>query len=222
MTQAAYHKPSRAVEKTILYIRGQAQTDSSHDGSHIERVWKLAKRIGEKEGADPLIVQLGALLHDVADWKFNHGDDSAGPEKARQWLNSIDVPAEVIEPVVTIIREVTYKGAGVETKVSSIEAAVVQDADRLDAIGAIGIGRAFAYGGHKNRPMHDPAAKPQLHATFEDYKKKQSTTINHFYEKLLLLKDRMNTQTGKQLAETRHALMDEFVNRFLSEWRGEA
>ena len=213
-----YYKPSRAIEKTVLHIRQKSQTDSSHDWPHIERVWKLARHIGEKEGADPLIVQLGALLHDIADWKFHDGDENAGPEKGKKWLASLEVPEETAERVIAIIREVTYKGAGVDTKVSSRESAVVQDADRLDAIGAIGIGRAFAYGGHKNRPMHDPSSPPEMHATFEDYKKKQSTTVNHFYEKLFRLKDRMNTETGRRLAVERHAFMEDFLRRFLEEW----
>ncbi len=194
---------------------------SGHDWWHIKRVWQNALMIGRQEKADLTIVQLGALLHDIADWKFHAGDEEAGPKAARQWLLSLDAPEELIERVCQIVKEVTFKGAGVDTTPTSLEAQVVQDADRLDAIGAIGIGRAFAYGGHKGREMYHPGQEPQLHASFEEYKKNQSPTLNHFYEKLFLLKDRLNTRTGQQMAQERHAYMQNFVERFLLEWHGE-
>ncbi|MGV3539641.1 MAG: HD domain-containing protein [Rufibacter sp.] len=193
---------------------------SGHDWWHIKRVWQNALTIGKQEEVDLLVVQLGALLHDIADWKFHNGDEEAGPRAAQQWLQSLGAGEEVIQSVCLIIREVTFKGAGVSTTPSTLEAQVVQDADRLDAIGAIGIGRAFAYGGHKDREMYNPYIPPQLHGSFEEYKKNQAPTLNHFYEKLFLLKDRLNTRAGKLLAQERHAFMEEFVQRFLQEWHG--
>ncbi|MFB9862070.1 HD domain-containing protein [Rufibacter immobilis] len=194
---------------------------SGHDWWHIKRVWQNATQIAKQENANLTVVQLGALLHDIADWKFNAGDEEAGPRAAKAWLESHHAPAELIEKVCQIIREVTFKGAGVDTTPSTLEAQVVQDADRLDAIGAIGIGRAFAYGGHKDREIYSPHQPPQLHASFEEYKKNKGATLNHFYEKLFLLKDRINTATGKAMAQERHAYMEQFVERFLREWHGE-
>ncbi|WP_205500732.1 HD domain-containing protein [Rufibacter psychrotolerans] len=194
---------------------------SGHDWWHIKRVWQNALQIGRQEQADLTIVQLGALLHDIADWKFHAGDEEAGPRAAREWLASHHAPESLIARVCQIIREVTFKGAGVDTTPSTLEAQVVQDADRLDAIGAIGIGRAFAYGGHKGREMYHPGQAPQLHASFEEYKKNQAPTLNHFYEKLFLLKDRLNTRTGLQMAQERHQYMQQFVQQFLREWHGE-
>ncbi|WP_192820880.1 HD domain-containing protein [Rufibacter sp. LB8] len=193
---------------------------SGHDWFHIKRVWQNAITIGQAENADLFIVQLGALLHDIADWKFHNGDEEAGPRAATVWLSSHGTPTPVIKQVCQIIKEVSYKGAGVATNPSSLEGRVVQDADRLDAIGAIGIARAFAYGGFKNREMYNPTQPPEVHATFEAYQKNQSATLNHFYEKLFLLKDRFTTATGRQLAEQRHVYMQEFVKEFLQEWHG--
>ncbi|QHL86381.1 HD domain-containing protein [Nibribacter ruber] len=194
---------------------------SGHDWWHIRRVWKTATKIGEQEGADLLVVQLGALLHDIADWKFHDGNEQAGPDAAMAWLASLNAPVSLQQKVVTIVKEVTFKGAGVETKPSTLEGQVVQDADRLDAIGAIGIGRAFAYGGYKGRELYNPGISPELHASFEEYKKNQAPTLNHFYEKLFLLKDRMNTATGKKLAQERHSIMQAYVQQFLAEWHSE-
>ncbi|AMM52222.1 phosphohydrolase [Rufibacter sp. DG15C] len=194
---------------------------SGHDWWHIRRVWKTALSIGEQEGADTTVVQLGALLHDIADWKFHDGNEEAGPQAATAWLQSLNAPQEIISQVGTIVKEVTFKGAGVETSPSTLEGKVVQDADRLDAIGAIGIGRAFAYGGHKGREMYNPSILPELHDTFEAYKKNQAPTLNHFYEKLFLLKDRMNTAAGKRMAQDRHEVMQAFVQQFLSEWHSQ-
>lgn len=211
---------NRIITTTADHIRQKfAGEGSGHDWWHIFRVWKTATRIGEEEGADTFVVQLAALLHDIADWKFHDGDDEAGPRQARQWLESFGVDEPVIHHVCTIIKELSFKGAGVPTPMSTLEGQVVQDADRLDAIGAIGIARAFAYGGHKNRALYDPDAPPVLHASFEAYKSAKGTTVNHFYEKLLLLKDRMNTPAARRMAEERHAFMEEFLQRFFEEWR---
>jgi uncharacterized protein len=182
-------------------------------------VWKNAITICNHEKADSFMVQLAALLHDLDDWKFNEAGDET-PLRARAWLDSCDVEIPVADKICEIITHISYKGANVENKMKSLEGFIVQDADRLDAIGAIGIGRAFAYGGYKNRPMYDPASKPQLHSTFEQYKNSKSATINHFYEKLLLLKDMMNTETAKRIAEQRHEVMVVFLDQFMSEWEG--
>jgi uncharacterized protein len=198
---------------------------SGHDWPHIWRVWQVARTLAqevaaEQPGLDQEVAELAALLHDIADWKFHGGDYEAGPRAARAWLASQQVPEATIERVQQIIREVSFKGLGVETPVSSPEAAVVQDADRLDAIGAIGVARAFAYGGHKGRPLHDPAVPPVTHADFEHYKQSTAPTLNHFYEKLLHLKDRLHTPAARRLAAQRHQFMEDFVARFLAEWEG--
>lgn len=168
-----------------------------------------------------LLVELAALLHDIADWKFHNGDDTVGPQIAGEILRKHGVGQESIDAVAQITLEGSFKGAGVAAVPSTIEGKIVQDADRLDAIGAIGIAHTFAYGGHKNRPMYDPNIKPQQHKTKEDYFKSQSPTINHFYEKLLLLKDLMNTETAKRMAQSRHTYMEEFLDRFYKEWNAE-
>jgi uncharacterized protein len=208
------------IQKTVEYIKKEFSHDSSgHDWWHIYRVWKNAITICEHEKADAFIVQLAALLHDLDDWKFNETGDET-PHRARAWLDSCAVKIPVAEKVCEIIMHISYKGANVENKMKSLEGLIVQDADRLDAIGAIGIGRAFAYGGYKDRPMYDPESKPQLHATFEQYKNSKSATINHFYEKLLLLKDMMNTKTARRIAEQRHEVMLKFLDQFMNEWEG--
>ena len=210
------------IQKTIEYIKQEFSDDSSgHDWWHIYRVWKNAITICEHDAkqADPFIVQLAALLHDLDDWKFNEGDDET-PHRAKVWMESCEVDSQIIEKVCEIIMSISYKGANVENKMKSIEGLIVQDADRLDAIGAIGIGRAFAYGGYKNRPMYDPESSNRMHTSFEEYKNSKSATINHFYEKLLLLKDMMNTSTAKQIAEQRHEVMLRFLNQFMNEWEG--
>jgi uncharacterized protein len=208
------------IQKTTEYIQQEFSDDSSgHDWWHIYRVWKNALTICEHEKADTFVVQLAALLHDLDDWKFNDSGDET-PLRARAWLDSCGVEIPITDKVCEIIMHISYKGASVENKMNSLEGFIVQDADRLDAIGAIGIGRAFAYGGYKNRPMYDPESKPQLHATFEQYKNSKSATINHFYEKLLLLKDMMNTTTAKRIAEQRHEVMLNFLDQFMNEWEG--
>jgi len=194
---------------------------TGHDWFHVERVCKTALAIGREEGADLVLIELAALLHDVADWKFAGGDHDAGPRAARDWLQSLEVPPATIDHVCEIIASLSFKGAGVATPMRSLEGQCVQDADRLDALGAIGVARTFAYGGHKGQPLYDPAAKPELHASFDAYKRGGGSSLNHFYEKLLLLKDRMNTAAGKRLAAQRHQFMERFLDQFLAEWGGE-
>lgn len=211
--------PETWIKRTEMLIREQCAGDASgHDWPHIERVRGLATQIGEELGADRLRVELGALLHDIADWKFHDGDSEVGPRRAADWLLLLGAPGKLAEDVATIVREVSFKGAGVQTPASTLEGQIVQDADRLDAIGAIGVARAFAYGGSKGRAMHDPAIPPQMHADFEAYKKNSGPTLNHFYEKLLLLKDRLNTEPARRIAEQRHRFMEQFLKQFLAEW----
>jgi len=212
----------KILNQTAEHVRNLLSGDSSgHDWFHIERVRNTALTIAREEGADLFLVELAALLHDVADWKFAGGDHEAGPRAARQWMESIGVQPAVVEQVCEIIAGLSFKGAGVATPMPSLAGQIVQDADRLDALGAIGIARTFAYGGHKGQTMHDPGMPPQMHASFEAYKNNVGTTINHFYEKLLLLKDRMNTSAGKRLAAERHDYMERYLEQFLAEWQGE-
>ena len=212
---------SSIIDKTCKFVEDKLSGDGSgHDWWHIFRVWTLAKKIAVEEKAQVEIVELGALLHDIADWKFHDGDDSIGPAIAREFLNNQNVEPNVSDSVVEIISTVSYKGAGVATPMKTLEGKIVQDADRLDAIGALGIARTFAYGGYKNRLIYHPDEKPVLHESYEDYKKNEGHTINHFYEKLLLLKERMNTNTGKRIAEGRHKFMQSFLDQFYREWDG--
>ena len=197
-----------------------SQDSSGHDWWHIDRVRRNSMRIARDEGADLIVTELAALLHDIADWKFHEGDESAGPRAARHWLNQCQARPAVIEHVCEIIATVSFKGAGVVTEMRSVEGRCVQDGDRLDAMGAIGIARAFAFGGHFGRTMHEPESAPLMHQTFAAYKQKGGPTINHFYEKLLLLKDRMQTTTGKRLAVERHLFMEKFLEQFFAEWNG--
>lgn len=211
--------PELWVEKTKAMLQKEFAADATgHDWPHIRRVRDLAVRFGKELGADLLVVELGALLHDIADWKFHGGDDAIGPERARNWLLLHGAPGKLADQVATIVKEISYKGAGVATPMSTLEGQIVQDADRLEALGAIGIARAFAYGGSKGRVMHDPDVPPMMHASFEAYKKNTGPTLNHFYEKLLLLKDRMNTEPARRLAQQRHDFMQQFVDQFLAEW----
>jgi uncharacterized protein len=183
-------------------------------------VWQLAKHIAAVEKVDVLVVELGALLHDIADAKFYDGDESVGPKLAQEFLLSQVVNQQIIEHVVSIINNISFGGGNQKQLFNSPELAVVQDADRLDALGAIGIARTFNYGGYKNREMYNPEIKPNLHMTKKEYRNSSAPTLNHFYEKLLLLKDRMNTQTGKQIAEKRHQFMELFLAEFYAEWKG--
>jgi len=209
------------LQKTQQYVRETLEGEASgHDWWHIHRVRQLAKNIGEKEGADMFVVEVAALLHDIADFKFHGGDTTVGPRVAGEWLQTLNVDEEVINHVKDIILNLSYKGAKVENKIKTKEGFVVQDADRLDAIGAVGVARTFAYGGHKGYPMHDPNIKVKIHESFEEYKNHKGTIINHFYEKLLLLKDKLNTEAAKQIAEERHKYMEDFLDRFYQEWDG--
>lgn len=211
----------RTVERTVQLVKEKLGDDTTgHDYFHIMRVRALAARLAEQEGADVFVVELAALLHDIADWKFHGGDLNEGPRVASEWLQSIGEKAQTIEKVAAIIKEVSYKGAGVQTTPASLEGKVVQDADRLDALGAIGIARTFAYGGKFERQMYDPDRPPVMHQSFEEYKNAKGTTLNHFYEKILLLKDRLNTESARTLAEERHKYVADFVERFLLEWEG--
>lgn len=212
---------SEIINKTEEYVKNKLQGEGTgHDWWHIHRVRNTALRLGEIEGADLFIVELAALLHDIADHKFHDGDEEIGPATARNWLENLGLDEAVIQRVCTIIRDVSFKGAEVETTMESIEGKVVQDADRLDALGAIGIARAFAYSGHKGRELYNPEINPESHTSFEAYKKSSGPTLNHFYEKLFLLKDRMNTRAGREEAEKRHQFMKDFVDQFFSEWDG--
>ena len=210
------------IDITRAFVRAQlAQAEGGHDWFHIERVYNNAMLIAQGEACDLLIVQLGALLHDIADSKFHDGDETVGPSMAWQFLASQNVPEETIIHVVNIIENISFKGGNHEMKFHSVELDIVQDADRLDALGAIGIARAFNYGGFKNRGLYDPAIAPKLTMDKEGYKASQAPTLNHFYEKLLLLKDRMNTQTARKIAEGRHEFMESYLRQFYAEWNGE-
>jgi len=211
------------INQTADFVKAKFEGEGSgHDWWHMYRVWQLSKTIAaDEKAADMLVVELAALLHDIADWKFHDGDLEAGPKAARDWLESQNADEATIVAVETIIRKVSFKGAGESTPMSSPEGRIVQDADRLDALGAIGIARTFAYGGSKGRPLYDPGVKPESHADFAAYSSSAGPTINHFYEKLLLLKARMNTDTGKRLAEQRHRYLENFLDEFYAEWDGE-
>lgn len=212
---------ARIIKRVAEIVKKNLKDEGSgHDWWHVYRVWKMAKRIAKEESADPFIVQLAAILHDIADWKFHRGDDTVGPEKVRQILKKQGLSEKTIDEVCEIISTMSFKGAFVKSKMKTLEGKVVQDADRLDAIGAIGIARTFAYGGFKKRPIYTPGQKPVLHRTKEEYFRSESATINHFYEKLLLLKDRMNTKTAKKIAEGRHRFMEMYLERFFMEWKG--
>ena len=214
-------KKEEIIDQTVTYVQAKlVDAEGGHDWWHIYRVWQLAKTIAQDEQVDLFTVELGALLHDIADSKFHDGDETIGPALALEFLESMGVKPGVIEHVLNIINYISFKGGNEDQPFVSPELAVVQDADRLDAIGAVGIARAFNYGGFKNRALHDPTIMPQFNMTKEAYKKNTGPTINHFYEKLLLLKDRMNTETGRALALQRHAYLESFLEEFLAEWEG--
>lgn len=210
------------IPSTIRFVKNQLQgIEAGHDWFHVERVYKMAMRINQSEKADEKVVALGALLHDVADSKFHNGDESIGPKTACEFLEQEAVDAETIGHVVKIIENISFKGGNFTQKFYSKELAVIQDADRLDAMGAIGIARTFNYGGFKNRELYNPEVSPNLNMDKETYKNTVSPTVNHFYEKLLLLKDRMHTETAKKIAEDRHRFMEEYLTQFFAEWEGE-
>ncbi len=206
-------------EKVVQHIQQQFKdNEGSHDWHHIERVWKLAKLIQQSEGGDLLVIELAALLHDVSDHKFNGGDWNKGSQLSKEILLDFNAPLDLAEKVEKAVVQVSFKGARVADSSDSLEARIVQDADRLDAIGAIGIARAFAFGGSKNRPLYVPDLNPVLHQSADEYKNSVSHTVNHFYEKLFLLKDRMHTVTAKNMAIDRHSFMEKFLNEFYNEW----
>jgi uncharacterized protein len=214
-------KKRQIINSTASYVRKRLENDpTGHDWWHTLRVWNTAKYIAREENADLFIVELAALLHDVADWKFHGGDETAGAKLARRWLRKMDVNKDVVNKVCDIITNISFKGAIHKNRIKSIEGMVVQDADRLDATGAIGIARCFAFGGYLRRPIHNPKVRPKVNMSVEEYKKMNETSINHFYEKLLLLKDRMNTKTGKKMVESRHRFMKNYLKEFLIEWEG--
>ncbi len=209
------------IEQTEAFVKEQLQNaEGGHDWWHVLRVWNMAKTIAKKEEADLFIVQLGALLHDIADSKFHDGDEEIGPQKAVDFLKTLNVEEETISHIKNIIANISFKNELDSKSFSSPELDIIQDADRLDAIGAIGIARAFNYGGFKNRELYNPGVSPNLEMSKEEYKKSIAPTINHFYEKLLLLKDKMKTQTGKKLAQDRHAFMQKYLEQFYAEWEG--
>lgn len=210
------------INNTIIFVKQKLEyAEGGHDWFHIERVYKNALLIAQGEVCDVNVVKLAALLHDIADSKFHDGDETIGCKIAREFLESQNVDEQTIQHIVNIIENISFKGGKTKQTFASIELDIVQDADRLDAIGAIGIARTFNYGGFKNRAIYDPNIAPKLNMTKEEYKNSQAPTLNHFYEKLLLLKDKMNTQTGKQIAQERHQFMITFLSQFYAEWDGE-
>ena len=212
---------SKIIKNTAEFVQASLKdAEGGHDWFHILRVWNNAKLIASEENVDLFIVELGALLHDIADSKFYNGDETMGPKIAREFLQTQQVSEEIIFHIEQIISNISYKGGNFAQTFTSPELQVLQDADRLDAIGAIGIARCFNYGGFKNRSLYNPEIKPNLQQTKEEYKNSNAPTINHFYEKLLLLKDKMNTKTGKKIALVRHEYMEGFLQQFYNEWEG--
>ena len=214
---------SKLIEDTIIFVKSNLKNaEGGHDWFHIERVYHNTLLIAKNESVDITIVSLAALLHDIADPKFNNGDETIGPRVASEFLLKQNVSSEIIEHVTQIIDNMSFKNSfDLNPSFTSKEMEVVQDADRLDAIGAVGIARCFNYGGFKNRPLYNPEIKPNLKMTKAEYKNSEAPTINHFYEKLLLLKDQMNTKTGKRIALERHKYMQGFLKQFFAEWNGE-
>lgn len=211
------------VARTAEHVRRVlAEESTGHDWWHVYRVWRTSERLGREEEADGLVVALAALVHDLGDAKLTGFEPTLADHPARSLLESLGAPAQVVEHVVAIACDLSFKGAGVPTPMATVEGRVVQDADRLDALGAIGIARAFAYGGSRGRPLYTPGEEPVLHQSLRDYRESRASTINHFHEKLLLLKERMNTPSGRRLAEGRHAFLEAFLEEFHREWEGEA
>ena len=208
------------IEKTISFVKETlAGAEGGHDWYHIERVWNTARFIRDQEGKGELLcIELAALLHDISDAKFNGGDEEKGSRMASEFLEKLGLEQEKVDHIQSIIQHVSYKGGFSQDQIDTIEFQIVQDADRLDAIGAIGIARAFNYGGFKNRPIHNPEMPLQEYNDSKAYHKSDAPTINHFYEKLLKLKDLMNTATGKEMADQRHAYMLQFLDQFYREW----
>ena len=210
------------IQNTIAFVKETLKNaEGGHDWFHIERVYKNALLIAKKENVDLFTVQLAALLHDIADSKFHKGDETIGPKIASTFLKKENISQEIRTHVVDIIKNISFKGGNFKKTFHSKELAVVQDADRLDALGAIGIARCFNYGGYKQRALYNPEITPNLKMTKEEYKRSTAPSINHFYEKLLLLKDKMNTETGKKIATERHLFMEAYLEQFYKEWEGE-
>lgn len=208
--------------KTIEFVKETlSEAEGGHDWWHVFRVWQLSKHIAKSEKASLFVVEIGALLHDIADSKFHNGNEELAPLKAREFLRKLEVDEPIVKHVENIISNISFKGGKMPQTFKSLELDIVQDADRLDAMGAIGIARTFNYGGFKNREMYNPGLPPNLNMTSIEYKQSTAPTINHFYEKLLLLKDRMNTNTGKKMAEHRHRFMEGYLFEFYKEWNGE-
>ena len=211
------------ISNTVTFVKNTLKNaEGGHDWFHVLRVWNNAKLIAKTENVDVFIVELGALLHDIADSKFYNGDETVGPKVAREFLESENVSEDIIFHIEQIITNISYKGGNFKQTFTSPELAIIQDADRLDAIGAIGIARCFNYGGFKNRQLYNPEIAPNLTMSKEEYKNSETPTINHFYEKLLLLKDRMNTVSGKKIAQERHQYMENFLQQFYNEWEGKS
>ncbi|MFP3597620.1 HD domain-containing protein [Chryseobacterium sp. SIMBA_029] len=207
------------ISNTVEFVKEKLEgAEAGHDWYHIERVWKLSKKIADAENCNHDVVELSALLHDIADPKFHDGDETLALKISREFLESQQVSEDIIEQVLFVIKNISFKNRGEAPSELPIELKIVQDADRIDAIGAIGIGRTFNFGGFKNNPMYDPEVQPSLNMSKEEYKKSNGTTINHFYEKLLLLKDLMNTEKGREIAQQRHDFMLTFLDQFYKEW----
>ncbi len=211
------------IEATKVFVKSKLiNAEGGHDWFHIERVYKNTLLIAKQENVNRTVVALAALLHDIADPKFHDGDESIGPRVASKFLLEQNVDSEIIDHVTQIIENMSFKNSfDLNPSFTSKEMEVVQDADRIDAIGAIGIARCFNYGGFKNRSLYNPEIPPNLNMTKAEYKAAKAPTINHFYEKLLLLKDQMNTKTGKRIAEKRHTFMEGYLKQFYAEWEGE-
>ena len=213
----------RIINSTLRYVRKKLAHDSSgHDWWHVYRVWKIAKKIANKEGdkLNVFVIELASLLHDIADYKLHSGNEDIGPTKARKWLEKMNVSVDEINHVCKIIKDISFRGAKVKSKAKTKEGMIVQDADRIDALGALGIARAFAYGGRMGKLIYDPSIKPVMHGSFEEYKNNKSSTINHFYEKLLLLEKLMNTEYAKRIARERTMFIKKFLEEFYSESDG--
>jgi uncharacterized protein len=216
------NKMNNIIQNTIQFVKEKLEgAEAGHDWFHIERVWKLSRKIAQTEDCNLQVVELSALLHDIADPKFHNGDETLALKISKEFLESQNVEDEIIQQVLFVIQNISFKNRGEAPKYLSIELKIVQDADRIDAIGAIGVARTFNFGGFKNNLMYHPDIQPKLNMSKEEYKKSDGTTINHFYEKLLLLKDLMNTNEGKKIAEERHRFMLTFLDQFMKEWNVE-
>jgi len=210
---------NKIIQKVKIYTQKTLKAEpTGHDWWHAWRVWKMSKEIAKKEGGDIFIIELAALLHDIADWKFHKGSTKKGANKAAGLLKKLGVRDNDIKHICHIINEISFKGAGVKNKIKTKEGKIVQDADRLDVLGAIGIARVFAYGGFKKREIFNPDIKPKLHKSFREYRSNKNTSINHFYEKLLILKNRLNTKTAKKIAQSRHKFLENYLKEFFKEW----